>query len=124
MFKRLGENDQLVFTTESEYYIAIGNFCNVDVFRITYEENARTGSYSDAYRMTKLTDKTLIMPLENAIRSKNRINCNAFVENLIRNHNFIQKGLQIYGIYENVMKTIPDKFMKDFIDGYSNYTSV
>ena len=114
----------LNFGNKKEYYIALGSFCNSKAFTISYEPNKSTGSYSDAYRMRKLASAhNLIEPIENAIRSGNRINCNSYVDTLIKNHNFIQNGKAIYGTLENVIKTVPEEFIADFIDGYTKSAS-
>lgn len=110
----------LNFNDEKEYYIALGTFCNNKAFSISYEPNKATGSYADAYRMRKLsTAINLIEPIKNAIRTGNRINCNSYVDTLIKKHNFIQNGKAIYGTLENVVKTVPEKFMIDFMEGYT-----
>lgn len=110
----------LNFNNEEEYYIALGSFCNNKAFSISYEPNKSTGSYADAYRMRKLsTAQNLIKPIENAIRSNNRINCNSYVDELIHKHNFIQNGKAIYGTLENVIKTVPEAFISKFIEGYT-----
>lgn len=110
----------LIFNDEKEYYIALGTFCNSKAFSISYEPNKSTGSYADAYRMRKLsTANNLIKPIENAIRTGNRINCNSYVETLIKKHNFVQNGKAIYGTLENVIKTVPKKFIGVFIEGYT-----
>lgn len=114
----------LNFGNKKEYYIALGSFCNSKAFTISYEPNKSTGSYSDAYRMRKLASAhNLIEPIENAIRSGNRINCNSYVDTLIKKHNFIQNGKAIYGTLENVIKTVPEEFIADFIDGYTKSAS-
>lgn len=110
----------LAFKSEKEYYIAVGSFCNNRAFSISYEPNKATGSYADAYRMRKLsTAHNLIQPIESALRNGNRINCNSFVNTLIKNHNFIQNGKSIYGTLENVIKTVPEKYRAEFIKGYT-----
>jgi hypothetical protein len=115
----------LKFNSEEEYYTALGTFCNDRAFTISYEPNKSTGSYTDAYRMRKLaTAQKLIDPIEDAIRSGNRINCNSYVENLIKNHSFVQTGSLICGALENVIKTIPDKFFIHFIEGYIQSASI
>ena len=114
----------LKFENEKEYYIALGTFCNSKTFTISYEPNKSTGSYSDAYRMRKLASAhKLIDPIENAIRSGNRINCNSYVDTLIKKHNFIQNGKLIYGTLENVIKTVPEEFIANFIEGYTKSAS-
>lgn len=115
----------LTFSSEKEYYIALGSFCNNKAFSISYEPNKSTGSYADAYRMRKLsTAKNLIQPIENAIRTGNRINCNSYVDTLIKQHNFIQNGKAIYGTLENVIKTVPEKFISSFIEGYTRSAAI
>lgn len=110
----------LIFKDEKEYYTALGSFCNNKAFTISYEPNKKTGSYSDAYRMRKLaTAKNLIQPIEDAIRTGNRINCNKYVAELIAKHKFIQNGKKIYGVLENVISTVPPAFVADFIEGYT-----
>lgn len=110
----------LEFKNEKEYYIALGTFCNSKAFSISYEPNKSTGSYADAYRMRKLSAAhNLINPIEKAIRTGDRINCNGYVDTLIKKHNFIQNGKAIYGTLENVIKTVPKKFIADFINGYT-----
>lgn len=110
----------LKFNNEEEYFIALGAFCNSKAFSISYEPNKSTGSYADAYRMRKLsTAQNLIKPIEDAIRSGNRINCNSYVNTLIKKHSFIQNGKSIYGTLENVIKTVPQKYILNFIEGYT-----
>lgn len=115
----------LKFKNEKEYYNALGSFCNNKAFTISYEPNKSTGSYSDAYRMRKLaTAKNLIQPIEDAIRTGNRINCNSYVSELIDKHKFIQNGKAIYGVLENVISTVPNAFVADFIEGYTKSAEV
>lgn len=110
----------LVFNNKKEYYIALGSFCNNKAFSISYEPNKDTGSYADAYRMRKLaTANQLIDPIESAIRTGNRINCNSYVDTLIKQHNFVQNGKSIYGTLENVIRTVPKRYVSDFIFGYT-----
>lgn len=114
----------LVFNDEKEYFIALGTFCNSKAFSISYEPNKNTGSYADAYRMRRLSTATdLIKPIEKAIRTNGRINCNRYVEILVEKHNFVQSGKSIRGTLENVIKTVPEEFMGCFIEGYTKSAS-
>lgn len=109
----------LVFDNDKEYYIALGAFCNSRAFSNSYEPNKATGSYADAYRIRKLaTTKNLIDLIQKAIRSGNRINCNQFVNHIMLNHSFIQNGKKISGTLENVIRTVPEEYISDFIYGY------
>lgn len=109
----------LKFKDDEEYYTGLGTFCNSKAFSISYEPNKLTGSYADAYRLRKLsTAKELIPPIKKAIRSGNRINCNKYVDHLIKKHNFVLNGKSVYGNLENVIKTVPEKYISYFINGY------
>lgn len=119
-----GKTKQLAFSNEKDYYTALGIFCNTSAFSISYEPNKKTGSYADAYRMRKLTTAKKLPPaLESAIKSGNRINCNEYVENLIQEHHFTQNGVEISGVLENVISTVPSQYWGDFLAGYNNYVS-
>ena len=45
-----GNNPELKFISNDEYYEGLGQLTN-DCCKITYEENSVTGSYSDVYRI-------------------------------------------------------------------------
>lgn len=122
-----GNDGQLRFKDEEEYYEAVGTLCNDDIFLITYEENSKTNSYTDAYRIKCRIDKEKLMtPLRKAVRSGNRINCNQFVEQLINKHDFVweNNSKKIRGYYEKVVKTIPDRYVESFNRGYFRYKGI
>lgn len=121
-----GNEGQLKFSNKTEYYEVVGLLCNEDIFLITYEENSKTRSYTDAYRIKCRIDKEkLVKPLRDAIRSGNRINCNEFVEQLKDKQGFIQEygSKKIRGYYDKVIQTIPDQYVDDFNKGYFLYKS-
>ena len=55
--------------------------------------------------------------------SQNRINCNEFVEQLLEKHNFKLELKQklVHCSYQNVIKTIPDRYVDAFRAGYMRY---
>lgn len=119
-----GKDKQLKFASKDEYYKTVGALCNEDIFLITYEENSKTNSYSDARRIKCRIDKDkLLDALKNALKTGNRINCNEFVEQLIQKHNFVfdSNTKRISGYYEKVIDTIPDKYVDVFREGYYLY---
>lgn len=119
-----GKNGQLQFKDKKQYYETIGVLCNQNIFHITYEENKKTNSYTDAYRIRcKIDKEKLILPLKNAVRNKNRINCNDFIIQLYQKHNFIFDHAQkcLRAEYEQVLKTIPDQYVEVFCAGYLLY---
>ena len=119
-----GKDGQLRFDNKKQYYETVGALCNQDIFYITYEENKKTHSYTDAYRIKcKINKEKLILPLQNAIRSNNRINCNDFVIQLYQKHNFKfdREHKRLSADYEQVIKTIPDQYIDAFQKGYLIY---
>lgn len=115
-----GKHPQLVFESANEYYRALGHLTNAKAYSISYEDNKKNGSYSDAFRIHILSQATNIpRAFQKKITTNDRINCNQYVENLINNHNFIREGKQIYCLFENVIKSVPNEFVSDFSTGYS-----
>ena len=46
-----GNQSQLSFANEEEYYMALGIFANPKLSRVYIEDNAKRGSFSDASRL-------------------------------------------------------------------------
>ena len=46
-----GNQNQLIFDSEEEYYMALGIFSNPKLARIYIEDNAKRGSFTDASRL-------------------------------------------------------------------------
>lgn len=116
-----GQDGQLEFSDQEEYYYSLGLLCHSDWFNIVYEPNRLTNSWADAYRIQcSKCPVELPQAFQDALRSLDRINNNEYVENLYTNHNFIYDGTKyIYGNYEEVRETVPDKYLKDFDAGYN-----
>lgn len=119
-----GNEGQLCFDNKKQYYETVGALCNQDIFYITYEENKKTKSYTDAYRIRcKIGAEKLLPPLKKALKSQNRINCNEFVEQLWRKHDFRfdREQKRLSADYKKVIKTIPDQYVEAFRAGYLRY---
>ncbi|GEM_PF-199682 len=119
-----GKEGQLYFDNEREYYETLGALCNEKVFYISFEENSKTNSWSDAYRIRcKIGKDRLLEPLQRAVRDRNRINCNEYIKNLHDNHKFeyISEEKRLKGYYNEVIKTVPDKYVEAFNKGYYMY---
>lgn len=119
-----GKEGQLHFDNKKQYYETVGALCNQDIFYITYEENKKTNSYADAYRIRcKISKEKLPLPLKNAVTSKNRINCNEFVIQLHEKHdfNFISGQKRLRADFGQVLGTIPDRYVDAFQKGYWLY---
>ncbi len=115
-----GKYGQLEFIDEHEYYQALGGLCRNDLYSITFEKNTQTHSWGDAYRIRLLNNNVEITnAFNNAMRDKNRINCNPYVENLLINHRFEIRDNAIYGDFEIVKETVPESYYDDFERGYN-----
>lgn len=71
--------------------------------------------YSEAQRAN------LPQALKNAMKDGGRINCNPYVDNLIKNHGFVLSGNVVLATLENVLKTIPKEEIENiaaFLRGY------
>lgn len=120
-----GDKDQLRFNDQAEFFTTLGFCCNSKIVSISYEPNKKTGSYADAYRIRILTQaKDIPDVLQRAITTGNRINCNKYVEYLIKNFGFIQNGSKVYGVLENVIESVPSDYISSFIAGYKNHTNI
>lgn len=119
-----GNQNQLSFANEEEYYMALGIFTNPKLARVYIEDNAKRGSFSDANRLRIYSEaqrSNLPQALENAMKDRGRINCNQYVDNLIKNHGFVLSGNVVVGTLENVLKTIPKEEVENiaaFMKGY------
>lgn len=119
-----GNQSQLCFANEVEYYMALGIFANPKLARVYIEDNAKRGSFSDANRLhiySRVRKSNLPMALKNAMKNGGRINCNPYVDNLIKNHGFVLSGNVVVATLENVLKTIPKEEVENiaaFMKGY------
>ena len=102
--KSFGINGQIQFANEHEYYKLIGFLAKSDgSTSLVWEHNEEQGAWGSEGRIQ----------IGNII---NRLNCNEFVQEIVRNHGFVM-GVQ--QDKENVLETIPDEFKKDFEEGYN-----
>ena len=119
-----GNQGQLIFDSEEEYYMALGIFANPKLARVYIEDNAKRGSFSDANRLhiySAAQGANLPQALKNAMKDGGRINCNPYVDNLIKNHGFVLSGNVVMATLENVLKTIPKEEIENiaaFMRGY------
>jgi len=117
-----GKARQLHFTDDTEYFTALGIFANPDLAKVYIEDNAKRGSFTDAYRIQIRAEArkcTLPAGVACAMKNAGRINCNEYVDNLRKNHGFILSGNVVTATLENVLNTIPDEAgMAAFMKGY------
>ena len=116
-----GKARQLRFKDDREYYWALGSLCRNGFYTITYETNSETESWADAFRIKCLaSDRYLPEAFIKAMRNARRINCNDYVQNLYEKHNFTFNKINkvLYGKYDEVRKTVPQRYAEDFDAGY------
>lgn len=122
---RWGNNPQLVFENEHEFYRALGHLSNPKAYTISYEFNKRTGSYSDACRIRILASaKNIPQAFEKKKKTNNRINCNEYIMYINENHNFVQTGNVYEQNIQNVLPTIPTEYISDYMQGYKESSDV
>ena len=120
-----GEKPQLKFKNESEYYRTLGQLTNEQAFTISFEPNKKTGSYSDAYRIRALTrTQNITDALKRKMTTNKRINCNEYIQHLIASHNFVLSGNEVKRNYDDVITTVADGYLDDFIQGYNETLDV
>ena len=84
-----GAYPTLKFNNHNELFEALGEISNPKYCVITFEENTRTGSYSDVYRVRfQIPTDVLIAPIQNKITSYSRFNCNEFIQFFIHKNIF------------------------------------
>ena len=118
-----GRTPQLVFENLNEYYRALGHLTNEKAYSISYEYNKKNGSYSDACRIHILSRARKIPnAFERKMTTAGRINCNDYVDNLIKKHRFAQSGNVYLRNFDDVLSTVPNEYISDFLIGYEEAT--
>lgn len=116
-----GQKRQLVFPTKEDFYSYLGFLAKADI-SLVYEYNEDTGSWGNAGRICFYTARVARCFGKIAYREGRgsnlyyRINCNDFVENIVRDHAFV------YGRCQNVAairNTVPDEYKPNFDIGYN-----
>lgn len=110
---------QIQFTSESQYYQALGYLAKSDgTSSIHWEHNENQGAWGSEGRIHFYVDNPSIpgffKPTAGTGNVRIRTNCNEFIENIVNNHHFVMGGIQDV---DNVRKTIPESFLNDFDNG-------
>lgn len=111
-----GQNGQIKFTTESEYYRALGYLAKSDnTSSIHWENNEEQGAWGSEGRIHFLIINPPIPGYFKLTAGRpgveHRTNCNEFVENIVVNHNFVMGSSQNIA---NIKSTVPANFINDF----------
>lgn len=116
-----GKKDQLEFADEAELYYVIGYLTKANYFELKHEDNDEQKAWGKEKRIHVLnTPANYPAPLKNAHTKGNsssvlyRINCNHFVEELLKlGFALNQKVQNVPAIRSN----IPKPFLSDFDNG-------
>ena len=111
-----GTKGQIKFNSEKEYYQALGYLAKSDgTSAVVWENNEQQGAWGNEGRIHFYIENLSIpgsFKLTAGVGNiKYRVNCNDFVENLTKNHNFVYGGKQNK---QNIKNTIPSEFQDDF----------
>lgn len=118
-----GQNEQLEFSDEEEYYYALGLLCLNSWFPITFQMDPKRLTVQ--YRIYCNGCPAEFMPraFRRAETTGGIINNNEYVRNLCENHGFLKTGNKISGNYAVVRKTVPLEYRDAFDKGYENFRS-
>ena len=119
-----GAHPQLKFNSYDELFEALGEISNPEYCSITFEENSRTGSYSDVFRVKfRIPTELLIVPIQRKITSYARFNCNEFIQYFVENNIFIfdantKKVERNYQTIVDWVKNQAAEYVESFFRGY------
>ena len=116
MYKsRFGRAGQISFENKNEYYQALGYLTNSSNASIHWENNELQGAWGSEGRIHFLKKVPTISGYFKLTAGrpgvKYRTNCNDFIENIVKNHNFVMGKNQNI---QNIRQTIPNEYLDDF----------
>ena len=114
-----GTKSQVQFNNEHEYYELLGFLAKSDgTTSLVWEHNEEQGAWGSEGRIqffTSILPFMATLPHTAGVGNiESRVNCNEFIENLNRNHNFV------LGRQQDVVAiraTIPEEYLADFERG-------
>ncbi len=115
-----GTANQVQFQSEHEYYELLGYLTKNDgSTRITWENNDDSGAWAQEGRILfyNVPPAALSAGLHHTAGNQtyaSRVNCNAFVENLLNNHSFTTNPQQDRNA---IYATVPPAYQTDFNRG-------
>lgn len=117
---RYGKQGQVSFCDLNEYYYALGFLANSRNAELRWEKNEDQGAWGSEGRIHCLVPESRFPQCFKFTAGRGavyaRINCNDYVETLVNKHNF--KANSKSQDVSAIMETVPDKYRKQFKDGY------
>lgn len=112
-----GKYPELVFETLYDFFQGLGQLTNSSICNISYEENSKTGSYTDVYRVKFLINKNqLIRTFQKKITTGNRLNCHELIAFLVKENIFSYNltNKKVERNYQEVINAI-EKYNPEYI---------
>lgn len=115
-----GQDHQISFKTESEFYEFLGFLTKNDgTTKLVWEPNDQSGAWGKEGRIhffsTQPVGLRVKLSLTAGVGSVNsRVNCNEFIENIRDNHGFVLGETQDIA---RVRNTVPSEHINDFNNG-------
>lgn len=114
-----GTRNQVQFRDEHEYYELLGYLAKSDITSsLVWEHNEEQGAWGSEGRIQFYTSNrpyAATLPHTAGVGSiVSRVNCNEFVRNLNKDHNFIYGQRQNV---ESIRDTIPEEYLEDYDRG-------
>lgn len=120
MYKQsFGSKRQIQFQNEHQYYEMLGYLAKSDgTSSIVWENNEEQGAWGSEGRIKFYIQQIplsanllLTAGVGNVIH---RVNCNEFIENIVKNHTFVMGSNQNKN---DIINTIPQQYIQDFERG-------
>lgn len=117
-----GNNDQVRFETEEDYYEFLGFLARGDgSVKVIWERNDEQGAWGAEGRLLFYVNPPHLLGAElrhtaGVGRVISRVNCNEFVEHIVQQHNFQYSATQDL---PQVFRTIPSEYAADFHRGFT-----
>lgn len=117
-----GKSKQVYFANDNEYYFVLGFLTHPGAIEIRVEHNEDQGAWGIEGRIYCYWPIDRYPPNFKLTKGRGnvtaRINCNDYVEQLIRRHHFSENTR-----HQNVsiiMSTVPEKYLSDFKRGMNS----
>jgi hypothetical protein len=115
-----GTKQQITFNSESEYYEFLGFLSKSDgTTLLVWETNDEQGAWGKEGRILffsaqPLTLRANLLHTAGVGKISSRVNCNEFILNITRDHQFILGEVQNIAI---IRGTVPNQYLNDFNNG-------
>jgi len=120
MMLTFGKKGHVYFDDENEFYFTLGFLAQSRKTEIHWEHNEEQGAWGSEGRIyCNGNVENYPLPLKRAFTAgtggiKHRVNCNEYIERLVRSHHFDMGDSQDIN---SIRQTIPKQYLNDFNKG-------